>query len=110
TFTRMPPSSMVGKYVVTVIPRPNDKANKYSCKQKTINFLHNTAESRKQFTFNCQLSRSSNPRVANNQRANSTGKECHNVKIQKQEGNRQSVISKACKQKDGSWKIEHYRY
>lgn len=110
TFTRMPPSSMVGKYVITVIPKPNDKAGKYSCKEKMVNFLHNTAESRKQFTFNCQLNRSANASVANSQSNSSNGKECHKVRIQKQEGNRRSKVSQACKQKDGSWKIDNYRY
>jgi hypothetical protein len=33
-FTRMPPSSMVGKYRVTVDPKPNNRTDSYSCKKE----------------------------------------------------------------------------
>ncbi len=111
TFTRMPPSSIVGKYVVTVIPKPNDKAKKYSCEEKSISFIHNTHEARKQFNFKCQLNRSGGNQVAQND-SNSENAEnpCKKVRIQLQEGRRQSAYSTACQQKDGSWEVKSFKF
>jgi len=62
TFTRMPPSSMVGDYKITVIPKPSDKSNEFTCKEKSITFIHNMNKSNKQFRFKCSKTDSQNKR------------------------------------------------
>ena len=108
TFSRMPPSSIVGNYVVTVDPKPNDKTNKYSCKETSKTFIHSTRKTTKQFNVNCQLNRST-PKVA---QSNSTAKEgsCHKVRIQKQEGQRKSTHTKACLNAQNQWVVEPFKY
>jgi len=214
TFTKMPPSNIVGEYIVTVNPKPSDNSNEYTCKKETKTFAHGTSKSTKQFQFFCQkfdqvnesarqttggydltvdvkqnagkrgnglwvvaydknnnrlkwvrtngtrkatiknvdpakgpyrieihnlkndrkalfkgqfnmpkkdatfiadldsnkTQSSSGNSNSSNGSGNTNDKSCHKVRIQKQEGRRESKISEACQQKDGSWKIAPYQY
>ena len=216
TFTKMPPSNIVGEYIVTVNPKPSDNTNEYTCKSETKRFHHGTRKSTKQFRFFCQKTdhanesarqsdggydltidvkqnsgkrgrglwvvaydknnsrlkwartsgahkatiknvdpakgpyrievhnlkndrkplfegqftmpqkdttftanldsentptgSSSSNSTSSNSSGNSAEKSCHKIRIQKQEGQRKSTLSKACQQADGRWKIEPYKY
>ena len=118
TFTRMPPSSMVGDYIVTVNPKPSDKNNQYTCKQKEKTFIHNTRKANKQFRFQCFKNSNQSSGGSSSGGSNSSGsgkiphekQPCHKVRIQKQEGKRSSTYSKACPVANGNWKIEPYKY
>lgn len=113
TFTRMPPSSMVGEYIITVNPKPSDKNNQFTCKQKEKTFIHNTRKANKQFRFQCFKNSNRNSGGSNSNASNDLPhikQPCHKVRIQKQEGKRISVNSMACPHVDGGWKIDLYKY
>jgi hypothetical protein len=110
-FTRMPPSSMVGKYTVTVDPKPNDRTDSYSCKKRTKNFIHSTRGTTTQFNFTCLKKKASAPSVAAKTNTNSNNRgQCHKVRIQKQDGRRDATYATACMQANGRWVIEPFKY
>lgn len=109
-FSRMPPSSMVGKYSVTVDPKPNDHTNSYSCEKKTNSFNHSSRGTTKQFNFTCYKQHDSNQSVTDNHGNDDQQNQCHKVRIQQQEGRRQSTYATACIQANGRWAIEPYKY
>ena len=110
-FSRMPPSSMVGKYNITVDPKPNDSNNSYSCQKRTKNLIHANRGTTAQFNFTCRKKNASTPSIAAvSKRKDKTENKCHKVRIQKQEGRRDSTYASACMQANGRWAIDPYKY
>jgi hypothetical protein len=63
-FSRMPSSSMVGKYTFAADPKPNDRAGSYSGKKRTKNIIHSHRGTSAQFNFTYQKRNVSTPPVA----------------------------------------------
>lgn len=113
TFTRMPPSSMVGKYVVTVLPKTGSQANKYTCKEKTKTFIHGGPKTTQQFNFKCRRASSGSSSTATVTLSSNeeTVGDCHRVRITKQEGRkRPNTSAKACLKADGNYEIVSFSY
>lgn len=105
-FSRMPPSSLVGAYRVTVTPK-----NK-NCQVQSKTFIHNSQRaSSPQFHFTC-FGPSRSP-AANQNLASNDPQSCHNVRINSQ--GRQARLHKpvtveACPREDGLWVIKPFKY
>lgn len=101
-FPKMPPSNLVGDYIIKVEPR--DK----SCGEKIKKVSHSTRQKRVQFNFNCQgQSRTTSNAV------NIDSNTCHQVRINSQGAYARShkpVSVEACPGSGGLWVIQPFSY
>jgi len=128
-FTRIPPTKDVGEYTITVIPKPNDVNNKYACTpypgkrgytvgnkgEVTESFRMGTGgTSRKNYGYKCPKAVSVNRFNQPGQGGNNQNKQaaCHEVQIQARGSSSRYgyVKAQSCKQSNGYWKIEPYKY
>lgn len=101
-FSKMPPSNLVGDYIIKVEPR--DKA----CGEQVKKVSHSTRQKRVQFNFSCNGQSRTTKNVVN-----LDTNTCHQVRINSQGAYARShkpVSVEACPGADGLWVIQPFSY
>ena len=123
--TRIPPSNVIGEYILTVTPPSSGGrvCQPYNAPRGAligsngsvaVRFLKNSGPSttRRTFNFKCSNGASSNQHSQAGNNNMHTEARCHNVRVQGMgaASSYGSVVLRSCRQSNGKWKIDPYDY